>query len=97
MPTILPRRAMFLAAALCLGSLTGEALISRAAPPRSSRNPRTATPQAKRSTTQPQQAAKTPAPTNGAKAAAPSTAKPVAPTPQRDAEVAPVAKTPAAM
>ena len=97
MATMLPRRAMFLAAAFCAGSLTGEALISRAAPPRSSRNPRTATPQAKRSTTQPQPAAKTPAPTNGAKAAAPSTAKPVAPTPQRDAEVAPVAKTPAAM
>ena len=97
MATMLPRRAMFLAAALCASSLTSDALISHAAPPRSSRNPRTATPQAKRPTTPTPPAAKTPAPTNGAKTTAPQAAKPIPPQPQREADAAPVTKAPAAM
>ena len=97
MATMLPRRAMLLAAALSWGSLTGEALISHAAPLRSSRNPRTATPQTKRPTTPTPPAAKAPAPTNGAKTTAPQTAKPVPPQPKREADAAPVTKTPAAM
>lgn len=97
MATMLPRRAMLLAAAFCMGSLTGEVLISRAAPPRSSRNPRTAAPQAKRPTTPTQPAAKTPAPTNGAKTAAPQATKPVPPQPLRETDAVPVPQAPAAM
>ncbi|MBA4019569.1 MAG: hypothetical protein C0483_20590 [Pirellula sp.] len=81
---MLPRRAMLLAAALSWGSLTGDALTAHAAPPRSSRNARTATPQTK------PPAAKTPAPAK----TAPQTAKPIPPQPKREADAAPTSKAP---